>query len=130
MDTPTPPEPYESWRTERHGRAEDAACLFGWHLIRYCREEALKSAKTAPLPLTQEKLNEEVAKAVDKALHNVMALFEGFFPMPAGPHHRAEYVLTVCIRDGAGEVAERIDIAPAMLDLPIGFWKWKDWEFR
>ena len=68
---------------------------------------------------------------MDIALHNVMDLLEGFWCTEAGPGQRVEYALSVCVKVASGEeTVERIDISPCMLDLPIGYWKWKDGEFR
>jgi hypothetical protein len=71
-----------------------------------------------------------VAAAVDTALHNVMDLLEGFWPTQAGPNHRVAYELTVCVCDMSRKPVERVAISPAVIDLPIGYWKFKDGEFR
>lgn len=34
------------------------------------------------------------------------------------------------ISDKSHKPVERIDISPSRLDLPIGYWKWKDGEFQ
>jgi hypothetical protein len=74
---------------------------------------------------------ERAEKAIDTALHNVMDLLEGLFgPLNAGPHHRVEYVLGVAVQDQSGAEVERIELSPCKLDLPIGYWKWKDGEFQ
>ena len=64
--------------------------------------------------------------------HNVMDLLEGFWRTEAGPNHTAEFALSVCVKDASqdGKVGERINISPCLLDLPIGYWKWKDAERR
>jgi hypothetical protein len=72
----------------------------------------------------------QVEAAVDTALHNVMDLVEGFWRAEAGPNHTAEFALSVCVKDTDRKLVERIDISPCLLDLPIGYWKWKDGEFR
>jgi hypothetical protein len=124
------PRPYDQWRTKPVDRAEDAAYVFGYDLMRYCRAEALKSADPATLPKNAEELQNQIAAAVDVALHNVADLLEGFFPMNAGPNHKVSYALSVCVANASGTTMERIDISPSLLDLPIGYWDWKDGEFR
>jgi hypothetical protein len=122
------PRPFSEWRTDSHRRAEDAAYTFGSHLMQYCRAEAIKvlgSSTEAAVTRTQAE------KAIDTALHNVMDLLEGFFgPLQAGTGHRVEYALSVLVKDDRGNAIERVDVSPCMLDLPIGYWKWKDGEFR
>ena len=124
------PRPYDQWGVKPIDRAEDAAYVFGRDLMRYCRAEALKSADSAKLPKSAEEFREQIAAAVDVALHNVVDLLEGFFPMDAGPNHKVSYALSVCVADAEGAQRERIDISPCLLDLPIGYWKWKGGEFR
>jgi hypothetical protein len=111
-------------------RAEDAAYTFGYYLIQHCRAEALKTVQSGALANSSEELQTQVAAAVDVALHNVMDLLEGFWRTQAGPNHTAEFALAVCVKDPSRAVIERIDISPCLLDLPIGYWKWKDGEFR
>lgn len=124
------PRPYTSWRTDPHARPEDAAYVFGYHLMRYCRAEAMKCIDEAE-PLDAAGYRERAEKAVDTALHNVMDLFEGFFgPHQLGPDLRVEYVLSVQITNDNGKPIERIDLSPSKLDLPVGYWKWKDGEFQ
>ena len=60
----------------------------------------------------------------------MMDLLEGFWPTQSGPNHRVTYALSVCISDKNRNPVERIDISPCLLDLPIGYWKFKDGEFR
>ena len=124
------PRPYEQWRTAPIERAEDAAYTFGYHLTQHCRSEALKASGSAGLPTTAEEFQARVAAAVDKALHNAMDLLEGFWRTQAGADHTVEYALSVCVRDANRTPVERIDISPCLLDLPIGYWKWKEGEFR
>jgi hypothetical protein len=131
MSAADTPKPYPEWRIASIDRAEDAAYTFGYHLMRHCRAEALKTVESAGVPATAGEMREQVAKAVDTALHNVMDLLEGFWRTEAGSGHRVEYALSVCVKDsGEDQTLERIDISPCMLDLPIGYWKWKDGEFR
>jgi hypothetical protein len=130
MSDAATPRPYEQWRTDPINRAEDAAYTFGYHLMQHCRIEALKAADSASVSTTVEELNTQVAAAVDKTLHNLMDLLEGFWRTQAGPNHTVEYALSVCVKDASGMAVERIDISPCLLDLPIGYWKWKDGEFR
>jgi len=124
------PTPYGHWRSAPIDRAEDAAYTFGYHLIQHCRTEALKDISSAPVPRTADDFQSQVAAAVDRALHNVTALLEGVWRAEAGPDHTAEYALSVCVKDASGTAVERIDISPCLLDLPIGYWKWRDGEFR
>jgi hypothetical protein len=126
------PRPYEQWRRDPFGRAEDAAYTFGYDLIRYCRTEALKDASAKKLPKSAQEFQEKVAAAVDTALHNLMDMLEGYLRTDAGPNHRVEYVLSVCVAPkGEGEtMPECIRISPCLLDLQIGYWKWKGGEFR
>jgi hypothetical protein len=124
------PRPYEQWRTAPFDRAEDAAYTFGNHLMQHCRTEALKSIESAPAPASATEFRTQVAVAVDTALHNVMDLLEGFWPTQAGPNHQVAYALSVCVNDMNGTPVERIDISPSLLDLPIGYWKFKNGEFR
>ena len=124
------PRPYDEWRSDPTDRAEDAAYVFGHDLMRYCRAEALKSANPSSLPKSAEELQQQIAAAVDVALHNVVDLLEGFFPMDAGPNHKISYALSVRVADSNGVERERIHISPCLLDLPIGYWKWRDGEFQ
>jgi len=131
MSASDTPRPYEEWRVSNVDRAEDAAYTFGYHLIHHCRREALKRAlDKCVLPVSNEELEAQITSAVDTALHNVMDLLEGFWPTKAGPNHQVSYALSVCVSDTDREQVERIDISPALLDLPIGYWKFKDGEFR
>ncbi|HEX2999449.1 MAG TPA: hypothetical protein VHR86_04345, partial [Armatimonadota bacterium] len=59
-----------------------------------------------------------------------MDLLEGFWPTQAGPNHRVAYALSACVSDMSRKPIERIDISPSLVDLPIGYWKFKDGEFR
>lgn len=129
MKKPQTPQSFLRWRTEPIDRAEDAAYVFGYHLMEHCRNEALKRVE-GNLPKSRKEFHEQVAKAVDVALHNVVDLLEGFWPTQAGPKHRVSYALSVCVSDMKHKPIERIDISPCLLDLPIGYWKWKDGEFR
>jgi len=130
MSEESEPRPYDEWSTKPFDRAEDAAYVFGRDLMRYCRAEALKSAAPGRLPASADELREMMAGAVDSALCGVMDLLEGFFPMDAGPNYKVSYALSVCVAAPDGAAKERIDISPCMLDLPIGYWKWKEGEFR
>jgi len=98
--------------------------------MQHCRAEALKATDSAKTPASAEEFHTQVAAAVDTALHNVMDLLEGFWPTQAGPNHRVAYSLSVCVSDMSRKPVERIDISPSLLDLPIGYWKFKDGEFR
>jgi hypothetical protein len=130
MSDSSTPRPYEEWRTGSADRGEDAAYTFAYYLMRHCRAEAMKRIQSGPAPTTTEDFQAQGAAAVDVALHNVMALLEGFWRAEAGPNHTAEFALSVCVKDARRTIVERIDISPCLLDLPIGYWKWKDGGFR
>lgn len=129
MDAKNTPRPFKEWRTDKFDRAEDAAYAFGYHLIHYCRAEALKTVDAAGYPTSPEEYRRHVAAAVDTALHNVMSLVEGFWATQAGPEHQVSYTLSVCVSDMSGQPVETVDISSG-IDLPIGYWNWKDGEFR
>jgi hypothetical protein len=123
MPTPTP---YENWRPEPVDRAEDAASNFGFYLMAHCRAEALKKVASHSVPATKAELDAAVAEAVDTALHNVADLLEGLWVTHAGPKHRTEFALAVRVKDESGKIVERIDVSPCVVDLPIGYWGWKE----
>jgi hypothetical protein len=129
MNTKDTPKPFKEWRTDKFDRAEDAAYAFGYHLMHHCREEALKTAEASGCPTSPEEYRQQVAAAVDTALHNVMSLVEGYWTTQAGPEHRVSYTLSVCVCDMSGQPVETVDISSGT-DLPIGYWKWKDGEYR
>lgn len=127
METTAPPRNYPDWRAGEFDRAEDAAYLFGYYLIRHCRDEAMA---TLP-PNASADIRAAVEKAVDIALHNVCDMLEGFWPLDAGPGHRTALALGVQVRDAQDEVIETQYISPCKLDLPIGYWKWaQERKFR
>jgi hypothetical protein len=128
MSDKSTPKPYEQWRTNAGDREEDAAHTFGYYLMKHCRAEALKAVESAEVPTTAEQFRAQVAEAVDTALHNVLDLVEGYWPMEAGPSHRAAFELSVSVSDMSRNPVERIDISH--IDMPIGYWKWKSGEFR
>ena len=130
MDSADTPRPFEEWRTDKFRRAEDAAYTFGYHVMQHCRLEALKEIEASDVPKSPEEFRERVTTVLDTALHNVMDLLEGFWDTQAGPNHRVAYTLSVCVSDMSHTPVERVDISPCLLDLPIGYWKWKDGEFR
>src|SRR5262249_2568187 len=101
------PRPYEEWRADQFDRAEDAGYTFGCDLMNRCRAETLKGMDKAELPKDREELRALVEKSVDTALHNVVDLLEGFWPMNAGPNHKVEYALAVCVKDASGKPLER-----------------------
>jgi len=130
MNKSDTPRPYEAWRTDPLARAEDAAYTFGFHLMQHCRMEALKGLESAPVPTSEAEFHARVTKAVDTALHNVVDLLEGFWVTQAGPNHRVAYALSVCVTTPENEPVERIEISPSLLDLPIGYWHWRDGTFQ
>ncbi|WP_218938705.1 hypothetical protein [Oleiharenicola lentus] len=92
----------------------------------HCRAEALKKVASSSAPATKAELDAVVADAVDTALHNVADLLEGFWITHAGAKHRTEFALAVRVKDEEGKIIERIDVSPCLVDLPIGYWSWKD----
>jgi hypothetical protein len=127
MPIKTLPANYPAWRTDAADRAEDAAYTFGYHLVRHCRDEAIASVPSDCSP----EVRAAAEHAVDLALHNVMDLLEGFWPLQSGESHSVEYVLKVRVRDTAGNAVENVELSPAKLDLPIGYWKWaREGDFR
>ena len=120
--TPRPfPRPYEDWRSGEADRAEDAANTFGYYLMLHCREQALAGLASQADP----EVRKAVETAVDGALHNMMDLLEGFWRLPAGQDVTAELALHVNIRQGE-TLMESVPISPALIDLPIGYWSWRD----
>jgi len=120
------PVPFDSWRKDQSGRAEDAASHFGYYLIKHCRDEVLRKAKSSPPPQSAEQFHAALADAVDRALHNVADLLEGFWPTSAGPDHRTEYSLAVRVRSMDRKLVEAVEISPCSVDLPIGYWAWRE----
>jgi hypothetical protein len=91
------------------------------------RDEAMEEIPADASPETRA----AIEKAVDVALHNVMDMLEGFWPLASGPSHSVQYVLQVRVHDAARKAVESFDISPCKLDLPIGYWKWaQDREFQ
>lgn len=127
MEDNATPKPYFEWRTNSFDRAEDAAYTFGYHLINHCRKAGIET-----LPKDLNVLQREKAiEAIDISLHNVLDLFEGFFPLESGKDHSIGYALQVLVQDinDKTKEIERIEITGQ--DMPIGYWKWaKDNEFR
>jgi hypothetical protein len=126
MDIKAQPRPFSKWRVEPFDREEDAAYAFGYHLILHCRDEAMA---TLPPDATPE-MKAAVEKAVDISLHNVNAMLEGFWKLETGPNYSIELALAVRVHDSKRKLIEAQEISPCKLDLPIGYWKWKDREFR
>ena len=117
--------PLTEWRKDKHDRTEDAAFAFGYYLIKYCRTRALEDIPENTPPETQA----IIEKAIDTALHNSMDLLEGYWKLPVDENLHAEFALTVNIFDDDNTVVESHDISPSKLDLPIGYWAWKDGDF-
>lgn len=110
---------YEGWRTDEADRQEDAASLFGLYLMRHCRSEAINGVP----PGASVEVRRAVEEAVDTALHNVMDLLEGFWPLPAGKDLWAEFALHINVfREDA--LVESQAVSPGKIDLPIGYWSW------
>ncbi|MGB8191387.1 MAG: hypothetical protein WCF67_05680 [Chitinophagaceae bacterium] len=126
MENKSEPREYKDWRTGKWDRREDAAYTFGYHFIKYCRDQAVDSL---PNDMNAED-REKSVEAIHIALHNVLDLVEGFWKLESGKDHFVEYHLQVVAIDKENKEIERISISPG-LDLPIGFWKWaKDGEYR
>ncbi|MCX5660220.1 MAG: hypothetical protein NTW19_10930 [Planctomycetota bacterium] len=127
MTVKVPPRPYKEWRRDPLDRPEDAAYAFGYHLIVECRDNAIETLPDN----ASAKMKAAVEEAVDTALHSLTAMLEGIYPLDAGPKHNIELVLAVKVSDSRGKVVETINIAPALLDMQIGYWKWaQDRNFR
>ncbi len=103
----------------QYDRPEDAAYLFGYFLIKHCREEAMATVPQDAL----EDVKAGVEKAVDVALHNVCDMLEGFWRLEACAGHGVSLALSVQVRDEQNKVVETQDISPCKLDLSIGYWK-------
>lgn len=114
------PRTFDEWRKEPGDREYDAANAFGHFLIRHCRDEVIeKHARGSP------RTRAAVEAAVDDALHNVVDMLEGFWPLEVGPKHSMELALHVRVRSReTGELVDSQEISPCKLDLPIGYWKW------
>src|SRR5205809_78913 len=95
MDNASLPRNYENWRTNEADRAEDAAYLFGYYLIRHCRDEAVATMPSDASP----EFKAAMQKAVDVALHNVCDMLEGFWRLDAGPTKRISLALGVQVID-------------------------------
>ncbi len=120
MPNVTKPRLHSTWRKVPADREEDAATLFGYYLIKHCREEALARIASASVVSRAQ-----AVEAVDTALHNVMDLLEGFWPLDAGDGQQLELALHIQVtRDG--EIAEDVQVSPSQIDLPIGYWAWVD----
>lgn len=126
MDIKSQPRAFKEWGADSFTRAEDAAYAFGYHIIVHCREEAIATLPAASSAETRA----AVEKAVDTALHNVNDMLEGFWKLDVDPEHSIELELVVRVVDSKRQLVERIPISPSKLELPIGYWKWKDGEFH
>jgi len=118
MPTIKSPRLHDAWRKSAVDREEDAASLFGYYLIKHCREEALAKLKSATVVSRSQ-----VVEAVDTALHNVMDLLEGFWRLDAGGGKQLELALHVLVTE-EGQTAEDVQVSPSQIDLPIGYWAW------
>jgi hypothetical protein len=118
MSTAKEPRWHDGWRTTAADREEDAACLFGYYLIKHCREEALAKLKPGTVVPRSDAVD-----AVDLALHNVMDLLEGFWLLDAGGGKQLELALHVIVTK-EGHTADDVQVSPKQIDLPIGYWAW------
>jgi len=119
------PRQYPDWQPDN--KAEDAAYNFGYHLIKYCRTEGIKSLPTDLSPSQREK----AIHAIDVSLHNVLDLLEGFFLPDSGKDHAIGYALQTIVLNAADRTKEIERIELTGQDMPIGYWKWAlDNEFR
>jgi len=114
------PSFHDQWRDDRSGREEDAATLFGYYLVKHCREEAM-STITLPHGSPEHAI---AVKAVETALFNVIDLLEGFWPLKAGPGKQLSLALHVQVMKGE-KIVEDVPVSPG-IDLPIGYWGWVD----
>lgn len=127
MKVKEPPRAYRDWRRDPNDRTEDAAYTFGYHLIMECRDAAVATLPDNASP----KLKAAVNEAVDIALHSVVTMIEGIYPLKAGSKHSITLALGVQVHDSRGRIVETIEISPEKLDLQIGYWKWaQDRSFR
>jgi hypothetical protein len=115
------PRFHDKWRADLADREEDAASLFGYYLIKHCREKAISDI---PLPPGSDEHKAAVA-AVETALFNVMDLLGGYFgPLDAGNGKRLQPFLQIQIEE-AGEVVEDLRVSPTV-DYAMGYWAWVD----
>jgi len=127
METKSLPRSYPEWRKDPIDREQDAAYVFGYDLVRHCRDSAIQQA----ISKAPQELQAPIQQAVDMALHNLLALLEGFYCLESGPTHKLEYALHVIVRDSTGRIVERQQVSPCKQDLPIGYHKWsRHREFR
>ncbi len=127
MQDNSTPKKFPEWSLNSLQRTEDAAYTFGHHLIIHSRNTAIEAL---PVDLTDVQ-REKSIEAIDISLHNMMDLLEGFWKLESGSDHTIEYALQVVVKNNVQKEVERIEISPAKLDLPIGYWKWaKNNEFR
>ena len=96
------PREFSKWRKDEADRAEDAAYVFGFYLMKHCRKEALTEIPED----ASEEVKEAVTNAVDVALHNVMDLLEGYWRTPADDSIDAEFELKVNVLDEEQELIE------------------------
>jgi len=118
MPTVKGPRLHDAWRKTAADREEDAASLFGYYLIKHCRDEALSKLELATVVSRSD-----VVDAVDTALHNMMDLLEGFWPLDAGGGKQLALALHVLVTK-QGQTAEDLQVSPSQIDLPIGYWAW------
>jgi hypothetical protein len=115
------PRFHDKWRADRADREEDAASLFGYYLIKHCREEAISKIS---LPSGSDEYRAAVA-AVETALFNVMDLLGGYFgPLDAGNGKRLQPFLHIQI-ERAEEIVEDLRVSPTV-DYAMGYWAWVD----
>jgi hypothetical protein len=96
MSEVTEPRYHRKWRTNRADREEDAACLFGYYLIKNCRE---RSIAEIPHAVGSGEHSAAVA-AIEHALFGVMELLGGYRPLDAGDGKRLELLLHAPITRG------------------------------
>ena len=112
------PRFHDDWRSARVNREEDAASLFGYYLIKHCREDAIAKI---PYPPGSAEHASGVA-AVETALFGVMELLGGYRILDAGGGKRMNLALHVRIEKGEALV-EDIRVPPDV-DFYIGYWTW------
>ena len=118
MSNVSEPRYHDEWRSSRLDREEDAASLFGYYLIKHCREDAISK-----IPYSSGTREHAAAvAAVEHALFGVMELLGGYRPLSAGNGKRLQLSLHVRIEKGE-ELVEDIPVPPDV-DFYIGYWAW------
>src|SRR3954451_65703 len=103
------PGPYASWPSDAHARWICAGNMFGRHLLAAARDYAVDRLP-ADAPPGQRELAE---KAALNAIYGMMMLLDGVADARIDEQHRAEYVLSLRVREhGRKQPVEQIELAP------------------